>query len=306
MPIHKRFLRVINLLFLMLIAVQFLPNQISKDPNTSYTIWFAVGVEIFVLFISVFVKKEQELNLFLDIIGFLYGLLIVWTLATAKFNLIREALFPPPGRVFAQFVTDIDKIIVNIRSSLEIVIQGYLLALVIAIPLGLFLGWNVRLGNAATYISKFFGSIPPIVYIPYGIALLPTFRSVSIFVIFLATFWPVLASTMSGVLNVEQKVINSAKVLNVNKFTMLFSIILPAALPQIFIGCNQGLSVSFILLTSAEMIGARDGLGYYIKNYSDFGDYTRTIVGLLVIGVVVIAISFLFNKLQRALLRWKR
>ena len=75
---------------------------------------------------------------------------------------------------------------------------------------------------------------------------------------------------------------------------------------KIFIGCNQGLSVSFILLTSAEMIGARDGMGYYIKQYSDFGDYTRTIVGLLVIGVVVIVISFLFNKLQRYLLRWKQ
>ena len=67
---------------------------------------------------------------------------------------------------------------------------------------------------------------------------------------------------------------------------------------NIFIGCNQGLTVSFILLTSAEMIGARDGLGYYVKNYSDFGDYTRTILGIIVIGIVVVAISFLFNKLQ--------
>jgi NitT/TauT family transport system permease protein len=162
------------------------------------------------------------------------------------------------------------------------------------------------MGNAATYITKFLSAIPPIVYIPYGIALLPTFRSVSVFVIFLAGFWPILAGTMSGVLNVEKKVIDSARVLNVNRLTMLFSVILPAALPQIFIGCNQGLTVSFILLTSAEMIGARDGLGYYVKNYSDFGDYTRTIVGILVIGIVVVAISFLFNKLQRTLLRWKR
>lgn len=77
------------------------------------------------------------------------------------------------------------------------------------------------------------------------------------------------------------------------------------ALPQIFIGCNQGLSVSFILLTSAEIIGAQSGLGYYVKNYSDLGDYTRTIVGLLVIGIVVVVISFLFNKLQKSLLKWK-
>lgn len=302
----KKFLRATNLLFLVLLAVQFLPDHTAKDSLSAYVIWFAIGVEAIVLVVSTLVKKQTGLNLFLDIIAFLYVFLILWTLATAKFNLLKEALFPPPGRVFAQFIEDFDKILVNIQSSLGIIFQGYLLAAVVAIPLGLFLGWSVRLGSAATYVSKFLGSIPPIVYIPYGIALLPTFRSVSVFVIFLATFWPVLASTMSGVLNVEQKLIDSAKVLNVNRFTMLFSVILPAALPQIFIGCNQGLSVSFILLTSAEMIGARDGMGYYIKQYSDFGDYTRTIVGLLVIGVVVIVISFLFNKLQRYLLRWKQ
>ena len=306
MTLRKRYLRVTNLLFLLLLAVQFLPDRILKAPETSYVIWFAVGVEALVLLVSALMKKPQGLNLFLDVIGFLFGFMILWTLATAKFNLLKESLFPPPGRVFRQFLQDWDKILVNVQSSLGIILQGYLLAVVVAIPLGLILGWSARIGSAATYISKFLSAIPPIVYIPYGIALLPTFRSVSVFVIFLATFWPVLASTMSGVLNVEQKVVDSAKVLNVNSFTMLFSVILPAALPQIFIGCNQGLTVSFILLTSAEMIGARDGMGYYVKQYSDFGDYTRTIVGLFVIGVVVVVISFLFNKLQRYWLRWKQ
>ena len=134
----------------------------------------------------------------------------------------------------------------------------------------------------------------------------PTFRSVSVFVIFLATFWPVIASTMSGVINVDKRITDSAKVLNVNKRTTLFSVILPASIPQIFIGCNQGLSVSFILLTSAEMIGAQSGMGYYVKQYSDFGDYTRTIVGLLVIGLVVTVIALAVNKLQSYLLRWKK
>jgi NitT/TauT family transport system permease protein len=303
--VRKRFLRAANILFVILLLVQLLPNNATKDPFTLYTVVVSIGLEIIVIISSLLIKKEQSLNLFLDIMAFIYGFLILWTLVTAKFNLLKESLFPSPGRVFEQFVRDIDKILVNIGSSLGIIAQGYILAAVVAIPLGLFLGISVRLGNAATYISKFLGSIPPIVYIPYGIALLPTFRSVSVFVIFLAAFWPILASTMSGVLNVEKKVIDSAKVLNVGKATMMFRIILPASLPQIFIGCNQGLSVSFILLTSAEMIGARDGMGYYVKNYSDLGDYTRTIVGLLVIGIVVVVITMLFNKLQKFLLRWK-
>ena len=306
MTLKQRYLRVTNLLFLILLGVQFLPDKVRQDPATGYVIGLAVGVEVLVLIFSAVIKKSQSQNLFLDIVGFIYVLLIAWTLATAKGNLLREVLFPAPGRVLRQLIEDREKIAVNIRSSLGIIIKGYLLAAIVAIPAGLFIGWKNRLGNAATYIAKFCSAIPPIVYIPYGIALLPTFQSVSVFVIFLAAFWPILAGTMSGVMNVDRKVIDSAKVLNVSGGTMLFSVILPASLPQIFVGCNQGLTVAFVLLTSAEMIGARAGLGYYVKNYSDFGDYTRTIVGILLIGIVVVGITFLFNKLQQYLLRWKR
>ena len=303
---QKRWLRLTHMFFVILLLVQLLPDRSAKETAQGALIIFAIAVEVLTLLASAFIKRQESLALLLDIVGFIYVLLTVSSLATAKYNVLNDVLFPAPGRVLAQFAEDREKILVNIASSLGITIEGFLLAAVVAVPLGLFLGWNARLGGAATYISKFFSSIPPIVYIPYGIALLPTFRSVSVFVIFLATFWPVFAGTMSGVLNVDRRIVDSAKVLNVSKPEMLFSVILPASLAQIFLGCNQGLSVSFILLTSAEMIGARDGMGYYVKYYSDFGDYTRTITGLLVIGIVVIAVTFLFNKLQQYLLRWKR
>ena len=90
MTLRKRFFRVTNLLFVVLLAIQFLPDKISKEPETSYVIWFAVGVEVLVLIASALIKKPQSLNLFLDIIGFLLGFLILWTLATAKFNLLRK------------------------------------------------------------------------------------------------------------------------------------------------------------------------------------------------------------------------
>ncbi|HRR77664.1 MAG TPA: ABC transporter permease subunit [Ruminococcus sp.] len=305
MTIKKRYLRIAHLLFIALLLIQLLPDQSTKAVYTSYLVRFAVGVEVIVLAASAIIKKEESLALLVDIAGFVYVLLAVWSLATAKYNYLNDLLFPAPGKVIHQFVVDKDKIFINIKSSLRTTLKGFLLATAIAVPLGLFVGWSARLGSAATYITKFFSSIPPIVYIPYGIALLPTFKSVSVFVIFLATFWPVFAGTMSGVLGVDKKIIDSAKVLNVSKPEMLFRVILPASLQQIFLGCNQGLSVSFILLTSAEMIGAKDGMGYYVKYYSDFGDYTRTITGLLVIGFVVIGVTFLFNKLQKRLLRWK-
>jgi NitT/TauT family transport system permease protein len=305
MTIGKRYLRVAHLLFIALLLIQLLPDQSTKPVFTASLIKFAVGAEVIVLALSAFIKKEESLALLVDIAGFIYVLLAVWSLVTAKYNYLNDMLFPAPGRIIHQFVIDRSKIWLNVRSSLVTIVKGFFLAVAVAVPLGLFLGWSARLGSAATYITKFFSSIPPIVYIPYGIALLPTLKSVSVFVIFLATFWPVFAGTMSGVLGVDKRIIDSAKVLNVRKPEMLFRVILPASLQQIFLGCNQGLSVSFILLTSAEMINAKDGMGYYVKYYSDFGDYTRTITGLLVIGFVVIGVTFLFNKLQNHLLRWK-
>jgi NitT/TauT family transport system permease protein len=301
----QRFLRLRLVLFAAFLAIQLLPDSISRDSLPLYAVVFVVAAEALVLAASAFGKNKFALDLISDIAGFVYAALILWTLCTAKFNILKASFFPPPGVVIAQAARDGAVIFANIQTSLGIVVQGYCLALAIAIPLGLFLGRAIRPGNAATYISKFLGSIPPVVYIPYGIALLPTFRSVSVMVIFLASFWPALAGTMAGALNVERRILDSARSLNVGKLSMLFHIVLPAALPQIFTGCNQGLSVSFILLTSAEMIGARSGLGYYVKNFSDLGDYTRIIVGVLAIGIVVTVIVFFFTKLQRCLLRWK-
>lgn len=306
MTIKARFLRITHIFFAILMLIQLLPDKSQKEVCTSSLIVFAIATEAVVIILSFLIKKKESLSLTLDIFGFIYVFLTVWTLTTAKFDLLNDLLFPAPGKVIAQFAEDKTVILTNIKSSVGIIIQGFLLAAVAAIPLGLLIGLNARLGNAASYLTKFFSSIPPIVYIPYGIALLPTFRSVSVFVIFLASFWPIFAGTMSGVLNVDKRTVDSAKVLNVKKPAMLTSVILPASLPQIFLGCNQGLSVSFILLTSAEMIGARDGMGYYVKYYSDFGDYTRTISGLIVIGVVVIAVTFLFNRFQQYLLRWRK
>ncbi|MDR1131324.1 MAG: ABC transporter permease subunit [Oscillospiraceae bacterium] len=308
--ILKRLFIVPNALFIALLLIQLLPDKAYRiEDRPVYTAALAIALELILLAASFLVKQDRIRHIFTDVLGLIFVFLIFWVLATIKFDLpgsAKQAVFPPPGAVLEKFTLDLSQTLVNIRDSLALIFHGYLLAAAAAIPLGLFLGWNMRIGAAAGYISKFLSSISPIVYIPYAIVLLPTFRAASVFVIVAASFWPILASTMSGVLNVEKRIIDSAKTLCVGGFTMLFRIILPAALPQIFIGCNQGLSVSFILLVSAEMIGARSGLGYYVNNYANFGNYTSALAGVITIGIVVTVITFLFNLLQRFLLRWKQ
>jgi NitT/TauT family transport system permease protein len=308
--IAKRLIGVTNALFIVFLLIQLLPDKtyrIADHPR--YTLIFIISLEVLFLTVSFLQKKDRERQILTDIIGVVYGFFIFWLLTTVKLSLVSEAkqaIFPPPGAVLEQFAVDIDRLIVNVKSSISLILRGYLLAVTLALPLGLFLGWNTRASAVAGYIAKFIGSISPIVYIPYAIVLLPTFRAASMFVIIVASFWPVFACTMSGVRNVEKRLIDSAKMLCVSKFTMLFRIVLPAALPQILIGCNQGLGISFILIVSAEMIGARSGLGYYVNIYANFGNFTNTLVGVISIGIVVTFITFLFNHLQRYLLRWKQ
>jgi NitT/TauT family transport system permease protein len=233
--------------FVIFLLIQLLSERDRGDPHADYALAFITGMEVLTLGISVCIKKEEGLNLVVDIMGFGYILLICWTLLTAKGKRLKASFFPPPGAVFETALRYSRVIWVNIKTSLGIVVQGYLLALILVIPLGLFLGWSLRLGKAATYISQFVSFIPPVVYIPYGIALLPLFRSVSVMVIFLASFWPALAGTMSGVLHVEKPILDSARSLNVNRVSLLSHSILPASMPQIRIGCNQGLGGLFHL-----------------------------------------------------------
>jgi NitT/TauT family transport system permease protein len=314
LPLKERLFRISHLLFFVFLLIQLLPPAFSKIRGRTdqlvvdaavYSIIFIVIIEIILIIVSLAAKKRESLLLFCDITAFVYILFIAWTLSTAKFNILREQLFPPPGIVLRQIILDVRPLLGHIGASLLLLAKGYSLAMITAIPLGLAFGSSARYGSAASMISKFIGAIPPVVYIPYGIALLPAFKTVSAMVIFLASFWPVFGGTMSGVMLIDKHIINSARVLGVRKVSMLFNIVLNAALPQILLGASQALSVSFILLTSAEMIAARNGLGFYVKNYSDLGNYTKTIVGVIIIGVVISLVFFVFNKLQKFLLRWK-
>jgi len=308
--IVKRIFTITNGLFIVFLLIQLIPDKAYRiADNQRYTLFFMVFLQILFLTVSFLQKKDQTRQVLTDIVGVVYGFFIFWLLATVKLSLVTEAkqaIFPPPGAVLAQFAADFSKILVNVKASLSLILKGYLIAVLLGLPLGLFLGWNARASAVAGYIAKFIGSISPIVYIPYAIVFLPTFHLASMFVIIIASFWPTFACTMSGVRNVEKRLVDSARMLCVSKFTMLFRIILPAALPQIFIGLNQGLGVSFILLVSAEMIGARNGLGFYVNNYASFGNFTNTLVGVIAIGIVVTFVTFLFNSFQRYLLRWKQ
>jgi NitT/TauT family transport system permease protein len=185
----------------------------------------------------------------------------------------------------------------GVFSSLRLLVLGVGLALVAGVFLGLAVGWIPRLRGAVLPIANVISPIPPLVYTPYVVAVMPTFRSASIFVIFCAVFWPTFQNMIGRVSGMDQKIIQSAQVMNVSTPTMLFKVILPYCMP--------GIRAALLCLTGAELLGASSGLGYFVKKFSDFADYTKVIAGIILMGVVVTILVAIIQQLQKKLIKWQ-
>ena len=233
-------------------------------------------------------------------------LLLLWQTTTAWVPLLDPSLFPAPAKVFSLLFADRAVFGKSLLSSGYLLFFGISLAVITAIPLGLLVGWSRRLFLAVEPLTNILGPIPPIVYIPYAIAILPSFTGASVFIIFIGAFWPLFINTLAGVQAVEKGLINSARTLGISSWQMLARILLPGALPHILTGGSVSLVLAMILLTAAEMIGATSGLGWYVKYFSDFADYPRVVAGIFVIGAVVLLLMTLYRLLAAYLLRWKK
>lgn len=251
------------------------------------------------------VKSEEVRRETGDISTIIFAVLLAWYLTTARFSLLDRMLFPQPEAVLKLFLAELPDMLKGLLNSLILLVSGYALALTTALPLGLLVGWRTRLFHAINPFTKVLGPIPPIVYIPYAIALLPTFRSASIFVIFIGAFWPIFINTVNGVFNINKALLDSARVLNLKEHTLLIRVVLPGAMPSICTGASLALLFAFVLLAAAELIGANSGIGWYIKNFADFADYQRVAVGIIFISIVVSLITWGTERLERHLLRWR-
>jgi len=118
-------------------------------------------------------------------------------------------------------------------------------------------------------------------------------------------FWPIFINTVQGVFNILKGLLDSARVLNLKERTLLWRVVLPGAMPSICTGSTLALVFSFVLLAAAELIGANSGIGWYVKNFADFADYQRVIVGIIFIGIVVTAITWGTERVEQRLLRWR-
>ncbi|MDR2397252.1 MAG: ABC transporter permease subunit [Spirochaetaceae bacterium] len=229
------------------------------------------------------------------------GLFVVYGLFASTRNLL---IFPSLAKIAQAALGSRALLGRSIISSLRLLVPSVCLAVLLGIALGALVGMRERLKRVLMPVFRALNPIPSTMLIPYAIALLPTFWLSSAAIITLGVFWPVLMSTIHGITMLEPRWLDNARCLNLKGSKLLFRIILPGAMPQICAGIGSGLILSFILLTVAEIFGARSGLGYFVQYYADFAEYDRVLAGMVVLSAVVTLIMLLFDRIQRHILHW--
>jgi|TARA_B100001971_G_C18231884_1_gene564456 NitT/TauT family transport system permease protein len=284
------------------------PDQPKNVLNSLLLFYFGI-LSIYVLYGHILNKQPTVRVQMVTDISLIFGsFILIWVIFVGKLGFLNTHSFPDPNTVFKVYMTDFD--FLTYQSSKASIIRaflGYFLALATAIPLGIFAGRNLRAFSVSYPFSKVTAHIPPIVYLPYAVAIFPSINHAIIFIIFIGAFWPILINTMFGVYNIDPKIIEFAKILGANDKRILAKVIVPAATPYILAGSLIGLVVSFVLLTAGEMVGANAGLGFYLMYYFDVGYFDKVVAGILLISFwVFFWITFGFDIVQSRLLRWQR
>ena len=218
--------------------------------------------------------------------------------------------FPPPAQVGKAFVTYLsdpfydrgpnDKgIAIQLGHSLGRVALGFLLAIVVAVPLGFAIGMSPLLLKAFDPFIQVLKPISPLAWMPLALYTLKDSNISGIFVIFICSIWPMLINTAFGVASVRRDWINVARTLEVNPLRKAFLVILPAAAPTILTGMRISMGIAWLVIVAAEMLVGGTGIGYFVWNEWNNLSLTNVIFAILMIGVVGMLLDLVFGRLQK-------
>jgi len=236
----------------------------------------------------------------------LAALVLLWQVVAWVVPLKNRFLFPSPLVTIRALWSSLPELGKGTLSSFIILIPGYTAAVVAGVTLGILAGTTHWLERLTVPFTRVVAPVPPTVYVPYAIALLPGFRSAAIAVVFIGAFWPVFVNAMAGAASVPQRLRDNARVLGLGKVEYLRRVVFPSSLTHIFSGMSVGLAMSFIMLTVAELFGANAGLGRFVQFYADYADYPRMVAGILFTGAVTFVCMRALDRLKRRALFWQR
>jgi NitT/TauT family transport system permease protein len=210
-------------------------------------------------------------------------------------------IFPTPGEVVTGTVELARKgvLLKYIVASLFRVSAGYLLAVAVGIPAGLLMGWFGRARMAFNPALQVLRPISPIAWIPVAILWFGVSDLAPIFLIFLASLFPIVTSAMAAVQNIQLNYIRAARNFGITGLDLFRKVIFPASLPQILTGLRLALGVAWLVVVAAEMIAVNSGLGYLIIDARNAGKrYDLVVAGMGMIGLIGLGLDWLIRRME--------
>jgi NitT/TauT family transport system permease protein len=223
----------------------------------------------------------------------------VWWAVVVK---TESAIFPAPWAVVTgtwELVQD-GTLFEHIRASLYRVGAGFGLAVLVAIPTGLWLGWVGGAYRTLNPIFQMLRPISPIAWIPLAILWFGVGDTSPIFLIFISSVFPLMLQTISGVHTIDRRYLRAAANFGVSRSVLFRQVVIPAVLPEIIVGMRIGIGVAWLVVVAAEMIALRSGLGYLIMDSRNAGNrYDLVIAGMIIIGLIGLLLDGITRLLER-------
>ena len=233
-------------------------------------------------------------------------LLILWEIAP-RMGLVDSTFFPPFSKVAESWwgLVISGDLYAHFQASILRSLFGFGLAILVSIPLGLIIGWYPLASELLNPVLEVFRNTAALALLPVFILLLGIGETSKVSIVFFACTFPILLNTINAVRNVDPLLIKAAKSMALPSYRLFYKVIMPASIPTIFTGIRMAGSSSILVLIAAEMVGAKEGLGYLINYSQQNFQITQMYAGIITISLLGVAINYLLVSLERKFSSWK-
>jgi sulfonate transport system permease protein len=237
----------------------------------------------------------------------LVGFLVFWQVAS-KAGWLNPAVFPPLDTIVAVLWNGLvsGSLLDDVAISLKRAGIAFSAAVAIGVPLGLFMGQVKAVERSLDPILQLFRQTSALALYPVFILLLGLGEASKVFVIFWATLFPTLLATIGGVKQADPKLIEMARVYGASRLTIFRRVVLPGAVPSIFVGLRLSATTALLLLIAAEMIGANSGVGFQVMNAQYNFQIPLMFAAIVLLAILGLSANYVLERLQNRLCRWNR
>jgi NitT/TauT family transport system permease protein len=232
--------------------------------------------------------------------------LAAWEIVTAKLAWLPTPFFAPPQNLAEVYIEDWRRLADSAWHSICLLATGVAFGAVVGFATGVTIGWSRVAGYWIHPLLRFLGPVPASALLPLAFFVFPSSHAAAVFLVSLATFFPVTVLSWSGVAGVNKQYYDVARTLGASEWFLITRVAIPAALPQVFVGLFMGLGGAFSVLVTAEMMGVKSGLGWYLTWAQGWASYANMYAALLVMAVVCSSIVTLLFVVRDRALSWQK